>query len=112
MIIIEVIIHFIVEVIFINIIGGAISRINNFILKLRGIETKSLSEIKLEKLRNRYEYNTVKLLKDLDEKNGRGSIGIVVELIDEEEALVEFNDDNFATKVKLKDLRKINSKKS
>ncbi len=44
MIILEIIAEFIIEVIFIEVIGGTISRLNNAVLKLRGIETKSVEE--------------------------------------------------------------------
>ena len=113
MIIIEVIAQFIVEVIFIEIIGGIVSRSKNLILKLRGIETRSISEIKLDKLKTRYEYKKVQLLKDADIRNQKGSIGVVLELVDIKEALVEFGNDQTPIKVKLKYLLlKVDEKKN
>ncbi len=63
MMFIEIIVQFFVEAILIDIIGGTISRINNLVLKLIGIETKSVKEIKLDKLKRRYEYKTVQFIK-------------------------------------------------
>ena len=89
MIILEVLTKFIIEVILIDIIGGAMSKINNVILKIRGIETRTVDEIKLEKLKKRYEYKTIALKSDYDELK-KGSKGVVLELIDSNNAFVEF----------------------
>lgn len=89
MIILEIIAEFIIEVILIDIVGGTISRINNAVLNFRGIETRTIEEIKLDKLKDRYEYKTISLKSNYNELK-KGSKGVVLELIDNENAFVEF----------------------
>lgn len=89
MIILEIIAEFIIEVIFIDLIGGLFSRINNAVLKLRGIETLPVDEIKFNKLKKRYEYKTIALKSSYNELE-KGSKGVVLELIDAGNAFVEF----------------------
>ncbi len=89
MIILELIADFVIEVILIDIIGGTISKLNNAILKLRGIETKTIDEIKIDKLKKRYEYKTIALKSNYNELK-KDSKGVVVELIDNDNAFVEF----------------------
>ena len=104
MLLLEIIGQFIVEVIFIEFLGGILTRINNSILKLRGIETRSIEEIKLDKIKKRYEYKTVKLKKKV---NGLeiGTKGVVLEIIDLKSCFVEFGKEKKEIKeIKLKDL--------
>ena len=93
----EIVTEFVVEVIFIDIVGGTISKVNNAILKFRGIETRTIDEIKLAKLKKRYEFKTVTVKSNNSERT-RGKIGVVLELINRENALVEFeNSDEIAS---------------
>ena len=104
MIILEIISEFIIEVIFIEVIGGTTSRLNNAVSKLRGIETKSVEEVKLDKLKKRYEYKSIVLKSNYNEFK-KGTKGIVLELIDKENAFVEFKDiDIKVDKIEIKDL--------
>ena len=104
MILLEIIGQIIVEIIFIDFLGGILIRINNSILRLRGIETRSIEEIKLEKVRKRYEYKTVKLKRKTDEFE-RGTKGVVLEIIDLKYCFVEFGKaDKEIKKIQLKDL--------
>lgn len=102
MLILEIIAQFLIEQIFINLICGGISRIYNFILKLRGIETRSQDEIKLERLKRRYEYKSVRILKDVNKTNQKGSNGVVRKLIDKNTALVELKNNQDPIEIKLK----------
>lgn len=85
----EIVTEFVVEVIIIDIVGGTTSKVNNAFLKLRGIETRTIDEIKLAKLKKRYEFKTVKVKSNYNELK-MGKIGIVLKLINRENALVEF----------------------
>ena len=67
MILLELIGEFVAEVIIIDFFGGILSKINNSILKIRGIETRSVDEIKLDKIKKRYDYKTVKLKRKVNE---------------------------------------------
>lgn len=89
MIVLEIIAEFVIEVVLIEIIGGTISRLNNAVLKLRGIETKSVEEVKLDKLKKRYEHKSIVLKSNYNEFK-KGTKGVVLELIDKENAFVEF----------------------
>jgi len=104
MIILEIISEFLIEVILIDIIGGTMSKLNNAILKLRGIETRTFDEIKNDKLKKRYEYKAV-LTKSKYNEIQKGSKGVVLELINNEYAFVEFERDEDVIKVPLKVLR-------
>ena len=104
MIILEIISEFIIEVIFIDIIGGILSRLNNAVLKLRGIETKSLEEIKLEKLRKRYEYKTIALKSNYNNLL-KGDKGVVLELTDTDNAFIEFDGLEDILTVPIKDIQ-------
>lgn len=97
MIFLEFIAKYIIEEIFLNIIGGIFYGLKNLILKLRGIETKSVTENKLKKLRKRYEQKSV-ILAIADKGLDKGSKGKVKELLDSKNALVEFeNKDEIIT---------------
>jgi hypothetical protein len=102
MIIVELIAEFFLETIFIDVIGGAISKINNRFLKLRGIETESVEEKKFNKIRKRYEYKKVRLKQNQGHLK-KGEIGIVLEVLNPKECSVEFNDKDII-EVKLKEL--------
>lgn len=95
------IIEFLIEVVFIDLIGGAILKLNNLILRLRGIETRSADEIKLRKLKKRYKYKSVFCRSDYNEIR-KGTQGVVLELIDSEVALVELENFGEIVKVPLK----------
>jgi len=104
MIILEIIAGFIIEVIIIDIIGGTISRLNNAILKLRGIKTRAVEEIKLDKLKRRYEYKTIALRSNYNELK-KGNKGVVLELIDNENAYVEFEGIEDVVNVPINEIR-------
>ena len=104
MIIIEIIAQFVIEVILIDIIGGTLSKLNNTILKLRGIETRTLDEIKYDKLKKLYEYKTVLAKTDYNEIQ-KGTKGVVLELTDNEFAFVEFEKKEDVIRVPLNVLR-------
>ena len=73
-------------------------------MKLRGIETKSIEEIKLDKTRKRYEYNTVKLKRNIGTLK-RETKGVVLEIIDLQNCFVEFGaEEKEIQEMKLKDL--------
>ncbi len=104
MLLLEIIGKFITEVIIIEVLGAILSRLNNSVLKLRGIETRSIEEIKYHKLRKRYEYKLVKLIRDVHNLK-RGTMGIVLEVIDLTFCFVEFKETNDPIKkVKQKDI--------
>jgi len=102
MIIVELIAEFFLETIFIDGIGGSISKINNRILKLRGIETESFEEKKFNRIRKRYEYKKVRLKQNQGELK-KGEIGIVLAVLNPQECSVEFNEKDII-EVKLKEL--------
>ena len=89
MVILEAIAQFFIEVILIDIIGGIISRANNAVLRIRGIETRTVDEIKFNKLKKRYEYKTIALKSNYNDLK-KGIKGVVLELIDNENAFIEF----------------------
>ena len=100
----------IAEFIFEEILREIVLRINNFILKLRGIETRSIEEIKLDKLRKKYEYKTVNLKNNV---NGLeiGEQGTVLEIIDLNYCFVEFGKEEKEIKeINFKDLLVSNDK--
>ncbi len=104
MLLLEIIGQFLIEVIFIDFLGGILSRLNNSILKLRGIETRSIEEIKLDKIRKRYELKTVKLKREITNLE-KGKKGVILEIIDLKSCIVEFeNVANGIKQIKLKDL--------
>ena len=103
MIILEIIAEFIIEVIFIELVGGTLSRLNNGILKLRGIETRTIEEIKFEKFRKRYEYKSV-ITKAAYGNINKGTKGTVLELIDSKIAFVEFKGNEEVIQIPLKQL--------
>ena len=104
MILLEIIGQIIIEVFLIEFLGGILLRLNNSILKLRGIETKSIEEIKLDKKRKRFEYKTVKLKRNVGNLK-RGKKGVIFEIINLKYCFVEFEEnDNQIKKIKLKDL--------
>ena len=104
MIILELIAEFFIEVIMIDVTGGTLSKLNNAILKLRGIETKSVEEIKLDKLKKRYEYKNV-VLKSNSNELKKGKKGVVLELIDGNNAFVEFEGIEDIVKVPLSEIQ-------
>ena len=73
----------------IDFIGGTSSKLKNAILKLRGKQPRSVDETKLDKLKKRYEYKTIALKSNHNELK-KGDEGIVLELIDNTNAFVEF----------------------
>ena len=91
------------EMIFVELIGGALTKANNLILKLRGIETRSKDQIEFDEQRVRYERKKVKTKNDFRQIS-KGSKGIVLELVDSKTCLVEF--ENFdLIEIPTKDLR-------
>jgi hypothetical protein len=104
MVILEALIQFFIEVILIDIIGGTISRLNNAVLKFRGIETRSIDEIKLTKLKKRYEYKIIALKSNHNELK-KGTKGIVLELIDNEKALIEFEELEYVLNVPISEIQ-------
>jgi len=100
----EIIGQFIVEVIFESFLGGIIIRINNVILKLRGIETMSAEEIKFHRIKERYQNKVVQLIRK-DQMLKRGMKGVVLEVINSKFCMVDFGKDEMgAMKVRIKDL--------
>ncbi len=96
--------EFIVQFIFEEFLRETIISINNFILKLRGIETRSIEEIKLDKLRKKYEYKTVKLKNNVNDLE-IGEQGTVLEVINLNYCFVEFGKEEKEIKeINLKDL--------
>ncbi len=93
MILLELLGEFVIDFIFIDLIGGALSYANNSVLKARGIVTRSVSEVKLDKLRKRYLHKTVKFKKDIDEVT-KSTEGIVLEIIDLDNVYVEVKGKN------------------
>ena len=81
MVIVEIIAGFVVEVILIDIIGGILSRLNNAVLKLREIETRTVDEIKLDKMKKRYEYKRIALKSNYNQLQ-KGAKVVVLELMD------------------------------
>jgi len=81
-----------------------ISRLNNAILKLRGIKTRTVDEIKLDKLKRRDEYKTIALRSNYNELK-KGNKGVVLELIDNENAYVEFEGIEDVVNVPINEIR-------
>jgi len=104
MIIVEIIAGFIVEVILIDVIGGILTRLNNAVLKLRGIETRTVDEIILDKMKKRYEYKRIALKSNYN-KLQKGAKGVVLELMDKKNAHVEFDEIEEITLVPLRQIQ-------
>lgn len=79
----------IAELIFIDLLGGAITKANNMILRLRGIETRSKEQIEFDNQRIRYENKRVKAKHDFQQIS-KGSRGLVREMVDAQTCIVEF----------------------
>lgn len=84
-----IIFEIIFQSIFEGIVVGALTWINNGILKLRGIETRPIEEVRFDKLKKRYQYKSI-VLRSRYNKIPKGSKGTVLELIDSKKAFVEF----------------------
>lgn len=93
MILLEIISQLLFEELLEGFLGGFLRRANNSLLKLRGIETRSPEVIHLEKLRDRYLYKNVKVLKSTGGVL-RGDEGIVLEIINTKTCFVEFENQN------------------
>ena len=104
MVIFEIIFEYILEIIIFDKIVGFFSRVKHSILRLRGVETRSPQELKLSRLKKRYDSKSVKL-KRKSEALEKGIRGVVLEVIDTETCFVKFEKiGNEIKKVRLKNL--------
>jgi len=104
MIIFEIILSVIVEDLIIGGIGFGLSKANNAILKLRGIETRTAKEIKMDRLKKRYVNKRVRLIKGVKNLK-KGTEGVVLKLKDMGTATVEFKEyDNEVYNIRLRTL--------
>ena len=72
-----------------DLVFAGIDSLNNFVLKLRGIETLSVQEKKLKKLRKKYLFKKVKLLKTINPKIKACQIANVLEVVDSKLVYIE-----------------------
>ena len=89
MIFFELLGQFIMQIIFEGIIGSSLSEANNFILKLRGIETGTPDERKQKKLEKKYLYKKVKLLRTINPIIKAGMTATVLDVINNKQVFVE-----------------------
>ena len=103
MFILEIITEFIVEELLINGVVRTVTRMNNVVLKWRGLAPLSIEEITLQKLRKRYQGKTA-ILKSTFQHLPKGTECVILKLSTREFAVVNFDKEQELVKVPVKKL--------